>query len=363
VGMAASCKYIGGSLLILPMSVYLIGQRHNLRKQPLAILETLFIGGVLTFLGYAAGTPKALFWMTYYVKRLLPALNWQVGYGKEPGSVRGFLGQYGVMANGLGLALVLLFGAAFIWTCYQVIKSQRSGELKPGSQMGMRGIVLFAILILDLPMLFSYNYQLRYFLTLMPLLAVLTAFFVQALYIKANQLGKSYSILVGGGVPLIMVYSLARIMSLMLLTMNDARIPASAFIQTLPVGKSLEHTYYPPTIPAAHFKDEFNYPIYFVKGNEAVPVSKKFKYNDGELGLDDRLTDYLVIDSFTYDKFNDPYICANMQVECDFFKQLATGRSNHYQLLKEFTYSLPPYLPQIDFLFVNPTIRVYERIK
>ena len=363
VGMAASCKYIGGSLLILPMSVYLIGQRLNLRKQPLAILETLFIGGVLTFLGYAVGTPKALFWMTYYVKRLLPALNWQVGYGKEPGSVRGFLGQYGVMANGLGLALVLLFGAAFIWTCYQVIQSQRSGELKPGSQMGMRGIVLFAILILDLPMLFSYNYQLRYFLTLMPLLAVLTAFFVQALYIQTNQLGKSYSILVGSGVALIMVYSLARIMSLMLLTMNDARIPASAFIQTLPVGTSLEHTYYPPTIPAAHFRDEFNYPIYFVKGNEAVPVSKKFKYNDGELGLDDRLTDYLVIDSFTYDKFNDPYICANMQVECDFFKQLATGRSNHYQLLKEFTYSLPPYLPQIDFLFVNPTIRVYERIK
>jgi hypothetical protein len=145
--------------------------------------------------------------------------------------------------------------------------------------------------------------------------------------------------------------------------MNDARIPASVFMQTLPVGTSLEHTYYPPTIPAAHFKDEFNYPIYFVKGNEPVPVSKKFKYNNGEPGLDDRLTDYLVVDSFTYDKFNDPYVCARMQVECDFFKQLATGRSNHYQLLKEFTYSLPPYLPQINFLFVNPTIRIYERIK
>ena len=363
VGMAASCKYIGGSLLIVPLGVYLIGQRNNLRQQPLAIAETLFIGGALTFLGYAAGTPKALFWMTYYVKRLLPALNWQVSYGKQPGSVRGFLGQYGVMAEGLGLALVLLFSAAFLWMCYLVIKSQRAGELKQGSQMGMRGIVLFAILILDLPMLASYNYQLRYFLTLMPLLAVLAAFFVEALYIKTKQVGKSYSMLVSGGVALIVLYSLARITSLMLLTMNDARIPASEFMKTLPVGTSLEHMYYPPTIPGEHFEREHNYPIYFVKGNETVPVSKQIKFNDGEIGLDDRLTDYLVVDSFTSDKFNDPYTCANMQVECDFFKQLATGRSNHYQLLKEFSYQLPPYLPQIKFLFVNPTIRIYERIK
>ena len=103
--------------------------------------------------------------------------------------------------------------------------------------------------------------------------------------------------------------------------------------------------------------------IYFVKGNEPLPVSKQYKINDGEAGLDDRLTDYLVVDSFTADKFNDPYACARMPVECDFFKQLATGRSNHYQLLKEFTYTLPPYLPQINFLFTNPTIRIYERIK
>ena len=363
VGLAASCKYIGGSLIILPLGVYLLEQRRNLWKQPLAIAETLFIGGALTFLGYAAGTPKALFWMTYYFKRLLPALNWQVGYGRQPDSVRGILGQYGVMAEGLGLALVTLFGAAFIWMCYQVVKSQRAGELKQGSQMGTRGIVLFAVIVLDLPMLISYNYQLRYFLTLMPLLAVLTAFFVEALYIKTKQPGKSYSMLVSAGIALIVLYSLARIVSLMLVTMNDARIPASEFMQTLPAGTSLEHTYYPPTLPAGRFENEFNYPIYFVKGNEPLPVSKLFKYNVGEIGLDDRQTDYLVVDSFTADKFNDPYTCASMQVECDFFKQLATGQSNHYRLLNEFSYAIPPYLPRINFLFVNPTIRIYERIK
>jgi len=363
VGLAASCKYIGGSLLIVPFGVYLLEQRRNLWKQTLAIIETLFIGAALTYLGFALGTPKALFWMTYYFKRLLPVLNWQVGYGKQPDSVRGILGQYGVMAEGLGLALVLLFGAAFIWTCYQVIKSQRSGEIKPGSPMGTRGIVLFAVIVLDLPMLISYNYQLRYFLTLMPLLAVVAAFFIEALYIKTKQTGKSYSMLVSAGISLIVLYSLARIISLMLVTMNDARIPASEFMQTLPAGTSLEHTYYPPTLPEGRFDSEFNYPIYFVKGNEPLPTSKQFVYNDGERGLDDRLTDYLVVDSFTSDKFNDPYTCANMQVECDFFKQLATGQSNHYRLLVEYKYTLPPYLPQINYLFVNPTIRIYERTK
>jgi hypothetical protein len=79
--------------------------------------------------------------------------------------------------------------------------------------------------------------------------------------------------------------------------------------------------------------------------------------------LDDRLTNYLVIDNFTADKLNDPYVCQSMPVECDFFKQLATGRSRHYQLIKEFSYSLPPYLPQVKISFVNPEIRIYERIQ
>jgi hypothetical protein len=83
----------------------------------------------------------------------------------------------------------------------------------------------------------------------------------------------------------------------------------------------------------------------------------------GEAGLDDRLTDYLVVDNFTADKMNDPYVCQSMQVECDFFKQLGTGQSKHYKLLKEFSYSLPPYLPRLNISFVNPEIRIYERLK
>jgi hypothetical protein len=52
-----------------------------------------------------------------------------------------------------------------------------------------------------------------------------------------------------------------------------------------------------------------------------------------------------------------------MQIECDFFKQLETGRSNHYRLIAKFFYTPPPYLPRMNVQFANPTIRVYERIK
>lgn len=363
VGLAASSKYIGGSLVSLPLAIYLFEQRKNLRREPLPITETLFISAALTFLGFAVGTPKALFWMTYFFKRLLPALHWQVAYGKQPDTIRGIFGQYRVLTDGLGWPLMLLFGAAFLWGCYHVITSYRGQEIKSAQQHAAFAILLFAILVLDLPMMFSYNYQLRYFLTLMPLLAILAAFFVEAIYKRAQQMDtKSYPILVGAGVSVIVLYSLARIVSLMLLVVHDARIPASAFVETLPKGTSLEHTNYPPVIPGNYFAREHNYPMYFVRGGEPLPTSKKFDYNVGEIGLDQRGTDYLITDSFTYERFSDPYICASMQAECDFFKQLDTGQSNHYKLIEEFSYSLPVYLPQIQILFVNPTIRVYERI-
>jgi hypothetical protein len=49
-------------------------------------------------------------------------------------------------------------------------------------------------------------------------------------------------------------------------------------------------------------------------------------------------------------------------VECDFFKKLLAGKVATYRLLKEFTYSLPPYLPQVSISAVNPEIRIYERV-
>jgi 4-amino-4-deoxy-L-arabinose transferase-like glycosyltransferase len=364
VGMAASSKYIGGSLIFAPLTVYLLEQRHNLKKQWFSIGETLFISAALAYLGFALGTPKALTWMAFFFKRLFSTLQWQVNYGHREDSLRGILGQYGVMADGLGLALVVLFGIGLLWAVWKVIRSVRTDTFARETRIRSFAILLLAILALDLPMMISYNYQLRYFLTLMPFLAVLTAFFLEELHQRAKESGKpAYSISVKLGVSLIVLYSFARLFSLMLLVMNDARLPASAFLETLPPGTSLEHTYYPPTLPLpGHFEREHNYPVYFVKGNEPLPTDRRFEYNTGETGLDERETDYLVIDSYTSDKFDDIFFCEAMPVECDFFKQLDTGGSAHYKLLREFKYSLPPFLPQIEFGFINPSIRVYERM-
>jgi len=362
VGMATSSKYIGGSLVLAPLTAYFIEQRHNIKSQWFSMAETLFIGAALAYLGFALGTPKALTWMAYYFKRLNTTLQWQVNYGHQPDSVRGFLGQYAVMADGLGFALVLLFVAAFVWAAGKVVKAYRDKRVSREPLVKSFSILLLAILALDLPMLISYNYQLRYFLSLMPFLAVLAAFLVQDLYQRAQQGSKIHQTLVSVCVSLFVIYSLARLLSLMLLVMNDSRLPATRFAATLPPGTSLEHTSYPPTLPPGHFKREFNYPIYFVRGNEPLPTDNRFEYNAGEAGLNDRETDYLVIDDFTANKFQSQFYCDAMPVECAFFRQLETGRSDHYRLLKEFKYTLPPYLPQVNFDFINPTIRIYERI-
>ena len=364
IGMAASSKYIGGSLILAPLAYYLFSQRRNFRRQLFSIFETLFISAALTFLGYAIGTPKALFWMTFYFKRVLSALGWQIDYGHIPGAVRGVIGQYQVLLNGLGLVIFLLFAAGLVWTCIQVIQASRQKTLTHESKAANFSILLLALFALDLPMLISYNYQFRYFLTVLPILAVFSGFFVEWLYGRAAQSGRRvYSRLVIAGVALIALLSFARLTSVAMLFMNDSRSAAGVFLQTLPAGTSLEHTNYPPQIPTGTFEREHNYPIYFVRSiDDQVPTDKKYKFNIGEAGLDDRRTTYLVTDSFTADKFDVPYTCSLMQVECDFFKQLASGQSDHYRLIKEFSYHLPAFLPQIHLEYVNPTIRVYERI-
>ena len=360
-GLAISSKYSAISLAIVPGVLYLWTMRNVLLKHTLRVLETLFIGGALTYLGYAAGTPKALLWMAFYFKRLIPALIYNANYGREPGSIKGIIGQYAVFADGIGMPMFLLFIAAFLWGSFKVLQAYRA---KSNAETH-RAILLFSIFIIDLPIMQSYNYPIRFFLPLIPLFAILSALFINDLYGLARQnVNPLYARLVAWGLTIIIVLSFARVISVMFLFLNDSRIPASTFIATLPVGTSLEHTFYAPTIPSEHFEREHNYPIYFIKTIDgAVPTSRKYVFNAGEPGLDDRMTDYLVIDSFTSNKFNSPYTCEIMKIECDFFKQLETGQSNHYRLVAEFSYTLPPYLPQMNIDFVNPEIRIYERIQ
>lgn len=361
-GMAVSSKYIAITVAIVPAVLYLWTQRGSFFSRKLEISETLFIGGILTYLGYAIGTPKALTWMAYYFKRLIPALIYNSNYGVQPGSVRGILGQYSVFSDAVGIPLFLLFISAFIWGCYKLLSAYRA---KSFSAERFRALLILSILVIDLPIMASYNYPTRFFLPLMPFFAILSALFVSDIYALAKQNAISiYPKLIGAGLSLILIFSLARLISVMLLFMNDARIPAAEFVASLSAGTSLEHTEYPPTIPAGHFDREHNYPIHFQNTpDEPIPTNKNYLYNVGEVGLDDRQTKYLVVDGFTADKFDNSYTCQIMQVECDFFKQLAAGRSEHYKLIAEFSYKLPRFLPQLEVSFVNPEIRVYERIE
>lgn len=358
VGMAASCKYNGISLVLAPAAIYLISRRATLSKRPLRTLETIFISGALTFLGFAIGTPKAFFWMSYYFKRMVPALLHTGNYARQPDSVRGIFGQYGSFADGTGQPLFILFAAAFVWAVYKVVLSQRSQPDRRDPQAKFLAILLFSILALDLPIMISYNYVPRFFLSMYPLFAVLGALFAVEMF-KFRQ----YQKLIGAALVLLILFSFARNISVMLLFLNDARIAASKYIDTLPFETSLEYTYYPPSIPRGHFEREHNYPLYFKKApDEALPTSRKYDFNVGEIGLDKRQTDYLVVDSFTSSRFGDPFICETMPAECDFFQQLETGQSNHYKLIAKFDYSLPSYLPKLSISFVNPGIRIYERI-
>jgi 4-amino-4-deoxy-L-arabinose transferase-like glycosyltransferase len=362
VGMAASSKYNGSALVIVPLLIYIIEQRHALFK--LSTLETLFISGALTAGGFFIGTPTALTSMSFYFRHMIPALLHTSNYLVGPDSVRGIIGQYAVLTNGMGLFLFLLFAVGFVWAVLICLKPKMlniNTKLDPPSSL--LSIILLAILAMDLPIMSSYNYQLRFFLPLMLFLAITAAFFVQAMYEYAKEKNIWFTRSLTIALVLLVLYSFARNISVMLLFMNDARFSAGAYINSLPEGTTIEYTLYPPTIPNKHFKHKQDYPIYFVKvPGDPIPTSRSYIFNAGEIGLDERQTDYFVTDNFTYDRFSDPYICGNMPAECDFFKQLNTGQSNHYKQIAEFSYSLPPYLPQITVQFVNPVIRVYQRM-
>lgn len=360
-GLAISSKYSAISLAAIPLLVYVWNARQSILQKPLRVFETLFIGSALTYLGYATGTPKALTWMAFYMKRLIPALLYNSSYGVQPDSVRGIQGQYSVILDGVGFPLFLLFVLSLAWTVYKIFLSWRANNLKEESH---RILLLLAVLIIDLPIAVSYNFPVRFFLPLMPLLSILSALFIRDLYALARRrVQPGYTRGIGIALALVVLYSFGRVISVMLLFVHDSRIPATAYIASLPAGTSLESTFYSPSIPPNHFEREHNYPLFFPKSpDDALPTNKNYEYNAAESGLEERGTDYVVIDGFTQSKFEDPYICALVQNECDFFQRLATGASEHYQLLTEFSYRLPAYLPQIKVDFVNPTIRVYERI-
>ncbi|NOZ00022.1 MAG: hypothetical protein GXP40_12615 [Chloroflexi bacterium] len=299
---------------------------------------------------------------------MMPALLHHASYGQTPDSVRGILGQWGTLKTLLGAPVYYLFVSAFLYFFIKIILWQLKKIRDERERLPFVSIVILAVVIFDLPIMVSYNYQPRFFIPLIPLLSALSALFVGELLalIKGSKYAKA-QILIPAGAVLIVVFGLLRVASVSLLIQNDPRIAAGEFIETLPSGTSLEYTLYPPVIPENHFEREHTYPIFFVKflGQSVPPVQRGKPYrafNEGEAGLEDRETDYFVIDSFTYARFANDYVCETNPVECDFFERLLAGETS-YQLIGDFKYSLPKFLPQLSISFVNPEIRVYERVE
>lgn len=362
VGMAISSKYNGISMIALPVLVFILDNYKVLREKILPTFETFFISAVLVALGYAIGTPKSLLWMAFYFKRALPVIFRHASYGRTPDSIVGLLGQWQVMWQSFSAPVFLLFMIAFGYWVWKLLSKKVTIEMP---QQKSLAVILLAIMIFDLPIMISYNYQARFFLMFIPLFSVITGIAIVA---WGAWLGQRISTLTKNilavGVLLTIIFALMRVASVALLIKNDARIPAAAFIATLPADTSLEYTLYPPNIPADHFEREHNYPVFFLKfiGQE-VPVVKANKaFNTGATGLTKRDTDYLVIDSFTYARFSDEYICTNNSVECNFFDDLLAGETE-YQLIGDFSYELPTWLPKVSLDFVNPSIQVFERVR
>lgn len=363
VGLAASSKYTGGSLILLPVCVFILSKWNEIGSGWFYIIKKLFLGGLISFLGYSLGTPKAFFSPIYYFSNVIPALRNYPQYGFNSGSPIGLIGQWRVLEDAVGILGYYLFVIAFIWFGIRFILWRLKSSRVQLSHAQSIGIILLAIIIFDLPFLVSINYIPRYFIPFIPFLAILAALFIDDLY-KAfyNNLIR---IVLGTILIIGIFYSALRVISISLLFMNDARIQATQYLDTVRgYQKSIEYTLYPPDIDKRKFERAHNYPIYFVKySTDILPTGGRYEYNQGEKGLIERDTDYFVIDSLTYDRFYTDSICQTNIVECDFFKKLLNNEITSFHFTHQFTYQLPAYLPKVFVRGVNPEIRIYERAR
>ena len=365
VGMAASSKYTGISMVLLPVSVLIFLNWEHVRNNVRWFLGVLVSGAVLVIVGYGIGTPQLVISPVKYLSNAIPAALRFSQYGFNSGTPVGLYGQWKVLHDTVGAFLYYLYLIGLIWMAIRIVLYRfGKADIKRESIMGLV-ILGMNILIFDLPFLISINYISRHFIPFMPLLALLSAFFIEEVITIVRKRNLNFiepvliSVLFIG-----LVYSTLRLVSIALLFMNDARIPATEYVADIRgYGKSIEYTLYPPVVEKKRFMRAHNYPIYFVKyTDDVVPTGGRYEYNLGEKGLLERNTDYFVADSYTYDRFYESSICDTNPVECDFFKRLITGKVTSYYLLTEFKYRLPAWLPQVSISAVNPDILIFERV-
>ncbi|MEJ2759810.1 MAG: hypothetical protein P8046_15130, partial [Anaerolineales bacterium] len=316
---------------------------------------------------YGIGTPRALLSASWYFKRMIPTFLNSNTYELSPDSVIGLVGQWGTLIEVIGLPVFLLAIAAVITAVIRLVRHYRAKETEGRGRMDALLIFLVVMLIVDLPLLISYLRRPRYFLALVPFIMVLVALFVQWVYrwVAERQFHRTRAIQTVVIVLCVLVlgYSALRVVSIDLLFFNDSRMPASEYVAKLPKDAKIEYTLYPPPIDRSYFTAEKPYPIHFFKWDEEreLLAEQGIEYNFGEAGIEDRKPQYFIIDSFTYARLEDDFICQGHLKECEFFNRLLAGKTN-YELIATFEYHLPWYLPQMHPYFLNPDIRIYQRI-
>ena len=188
-GCAASSKYTGVSFIVILLVVFLISNWKTMFKDWLRTVETLFIAATLTVAGYVIGTPKALLWMSFYFKRMIPAALRFASYGRGPDSLIGLYGQWGMFRGAVGAAAYYLFLIAFIWSAVKLILYLAKKVQSDRNRMDIALILVVAIVLFDIPFLMSYNYVPRFFLPFLPMFAVLASLFVEDIVLSVKQRG------------------------------------------------------------------------------------------------------------------------------------------------------------------------------
>ena len=353
IGLAASSKYTAGILLPAALLAYVLVERG---------LKRLLLGGLaallLSYLGYALGTPLALLNPPYYFSSLLPALQFQRSFGQLSQTTIGLLGQWGMMARAFSLPMLVLWAVVLLGSLFWLLRVWRRGASFDRVER-LRLVCVAAVLLLDLPIAQSYNYQERFFLPMLPFLAVLAALGFSDIFAWLRRRSRSFAaaglLVLGAG---LLLYSAASVVSVTLLFKYEPRIAAGNYLRSQVVaGKTLEFTLYPPVIPQDYFKSAVQYPLFFKK---AADWEKTRDSDQGLVGITVRSPDYLVVDSFTYARYDLPEVCQLTPNDCAFFHDLLADKTG-YHLLKTFHYEIPRFLPQVETAFLNPVIKIYQR--
>jgi len=359
VGFAAGSKYNGGIIVLVPVGVLVYVSLQHKTKGWLGRLFLNISGGALaTIAAYVLGNHTVLTSPKIYFTGLFPALWRLANYGRTPDSQVGWFTQWGHLTNAYGVWLSIAIVAAVALTVVMVILSLARRGQADSASLSSRITLLGSAILLMLLIWISYNIQARYFLPLLPVATTLVALaFTQPL--GGTNLPKVVTGVGWVALAALVVINSLRVTSATLLFINDARIEAGRFIAALPPGSTLEFTLYTPNIQdQGYFESVTYYEVREAKYmNEAAPQVSELV---GEAGIEARKPDYFVTSNFLYDRFRNAYTCEKHAEECAFFKRLLAGETQ-YKQIGEFTYTLPPGLPQLRITFVNPTILVFQR--